>query len=61
MPSIPGSGTVVPPEVDEVVMPPEVDDVDDVVEDVDDVDDVEEVDDDDPPHIAAPVGSPQLQ
>ena len=71
MPSMPGSGTVVPPDVDDVVAPPEVDDVvvppevDDVVAppDVEDVVEPLDVDDDevDEPHMALPIESPQLQ
>ena len=66
-PSIPGSGTSVPPVDEDVVLPPEVvDEVvvpPDVVEvvvppEVDEVEvDVEEV----LPHIALPAGWPQLQ
>lgn len=68
MPTMPGSGTVVPPvlvEVDEVVevLPPEVEEVEVEppeleVEEVE-VEDVEV--DDDAVHMAAPIESPQLQ
>ena len=69
-PSMPGSGTAVPPVDDEeVVVPPEVDDVveDEVVvpPEVDEVvvpPEVDEVDDELVlPHIAAPAEWPQLQ
>lgn len=62
MPNMPGSGTVVPPEVVEVVLPPEVEEVVEPPE-VDDVVEPLEVDDDelDEPHMALPIESPQLQ
>ncbi|GEM_PF-3552539 len=62
MPSMPGSGTVVPPEVDEVVLPPEVEEVVEPPE-VEDVVEPLEVEDDelDEPHMALPIASPQLQ
>ena len=62
MPNMPGSGTVVPPEVDEVVLPPEVEEVVEPPE-VEDVVEPLEVDDDelDEPHMALPIESPQLQ
>jgi hypothetical protein len=59
---MPGSGTVVPPEVDEVVLPPEVEEVVEPPE-VEDVVEPLEVEDDelDEPHMALPIASPQLQ